>query len=116
MARIQVLELPEGAGDDRPPFVLVVDETSYPTVEGYQAAVTWWAKLAIGIGAKGCIVTDDTIGIPANDLTLTHMQEAADGNVVRLRVEPDLEGFTETVMNEVAKAQAEVMDTRRRAR
>ena len=26
MARLQILELPEGDGDDRPPFVLVVDQ------------------------------------------------------------------------------------------
>jgi len=35
------------------------------------------------------------------------VQEAADGNVVRLRVEPDLTGFHETVMAEVAKARAD---------
>ncbi|MFJ2110635.1 hypothetical protein ACIOEX_01680 [Streptomyces sp. NPDC087850] len=106
MARLQILELPEGASDDRPPFVLVVDDTSYPTVEAYRAAETWWKNLAAQVGAQGCIVTDDTIDIPANEITLTHVQEAADGNVVRLRVEPDLTGFHEAVMAEVARAQA----------
>lgn len=116
MARLQVLELPEGTGDDRPPFVLVVDETSYPTVEAHQAAEGWWKQLAQQVGAQGCIVTDDTIDIPANDLTLTHIQEAADGNVVRLRVEPDLDGFTEKVWTEAAKLQADVIDAVRQAR
>lgn len=118
MARLQILELPEGAGDDRPPFVLVVDECQpQRIVVGIDS--TWqdhWQQLADQVGARGVIVTPDTIDIPANDLTLTHVQEAADGNVIRLRVEPDLEGFTETVMTEVAKAQAEVMDARRGVR
>lgn len=114
MARLQILELPEGTGDDRPPFVLVIDECQpQRVVLGMDA--TWqdhWQNLADKIGARGVIVTPDTINIPANELTLSHMQEAADGNVIRLRVEPDLEGFTETVMTEVAKAQAEVIAAR----
>lgn len=114
MARLQILELPEGAGDDRPPFVLVVDECAPQRyVIGLDAS--WqdhWQVLADKIGARGVIVTPDTIDIPANEITLTHVQEAADGNVIRLRVEPDLEGFTETVMTEVAKAQAEVIAAR----
>lgn len=69
MARLQILELPEGSGDDRPPFVLVVDEVSYPTVEAHLTAEAWWQNLAQQIGARGCIVTDDSIDIPANDTT-----------------------------------------------
>jgi hypothetical protein len=26
MARLQILQLPQGAGDDQPPFILVIDE------------------------------------------------------------------------------------------
>ncbi|MGW4834770.1 hypothetical protein [Streptomyces globisporus] len=111
MARLQILELPEGAGDDRPPFVLVVDQ--YEPVEATPSRLFRHQDMAEQIGARAVLVFEDTIDIPANDLTLTHVQEAADGNVIRLRVEPDLEGFTETVMTEVAKAQAEVMDARR---
>ncbi|MFF5642953.1 hypothetical protein [[Kitasatospora] papulosa] len=114
MARLQILELPEGTGDDRPPFVLVVDECQpQRVVVGLDSS--WqdhWQQLADKIGARGVIVTPDTINIPANDLTLTHVQEAADGGVIRLRVEPDLTGFTETVMTEVAKAEAEVARAR----
>lgn len=106
MARLQILELPEGASDDRPPFVLVVDQCMpQRIILGIDS--TWqdhWQQLADNIGARGVIVTPDTIDIPANEITLT---EAVDGNVVRLRVEPDLAGFREQVMAEVAKAQAE---------
>ena len=108
MARLQILELPEGSGDDRPPFVLVVDECA-PQRYILGMDSTWqdhWQRVADKIGAQGVIVTPDTITIPATDLTLTHVQEAADGNVIRLRVEPDLDGFTEKVMTEVARAQA----------
>lgn len=112
MARLQILELPEGSGDDRPPFVLVIDQCQpQRVVLGLDS--TWqdhWQLLADKIGARGVIVTPDTIDIPANDLTLTHVQEAADGNIVRLRVEPDLEGFTETVMAEAFSAQAKVAE------
>ncbi|MFI2081435.1 hypothetical protein ACH43Y_13945 [Streptomyces rubiginosohelvolus] len=115
MARLQILELPEGTGDDRPPFILVIDEVAFdnPVYERFVADEELATGLASRVGARAVLVFEDTIDIPANDLTLTHVQEAADGNVIRLRVEPDLEGFTETVMTEVAKAQAEVMDARR---
>ncbi|MFE9855591.1 hypothetical protein [Streptomyces sp. NPDC005780] len=112
MARLQILELPEGSGDDRPPFVLVVDECMpQRIVVGLDSS--WqdhWQQLADKIGARGVLVFDDTIDIPANEITLTHVQEAADGNVVRLRVEPDLTGFTDTVMAEAVSAQTKVVE------
>ncbi|MCX4450698.1 hypothetical protein [Streptomyces sp. NBC_01789] len=112
MARLQILELPEGADDNRPPFVLVIDEAETGPdglpVPGYRER----RDIAELIGARTVLVFEGTVDIPANDLTLHHVQEAADGNVIRLRVEPDLEGFTETVMTEVAKAQAEVIAAR----
>ncbi|WP_051766124.1 hypothetical protein [Streptomyces sp. NRRL F-5135] len=117
MARLQILELPEGADDQRPPFILVVDECAPQRyVIGLDAS--WqdhWQQLADKIGARGVIVTPDTIDIPANELTLTHVQDAADGNTVRLRVEPDLTGFTDTVMAEVAKAQADAIAATRQS-
>ncbi|MEU3990099.1 hypothetical protein AB0F24_17280 [Streptomyces platensis] len=120
MARIQILELPEGSGDDRPPFVLVIDEARvedfYPNADGktawqnFQERVSTedpLQRIADQIGARAVLVFEETVDIPANELTLTHVQEAADGNIVRLRVEPDLDGFTDKVMAEVAKAQAD---------
>lgn len=110
MARLQILELPEGTGDDRAPFVLVVDQCIPQRIALGADARPWndyWQTIADKIGARGVIVTPETIDIPANEITLS---DAADGNVVHLRVEPDLTGFTDTVMAETARAQAEAHD------
>lgn len=58
MSRIQILELPEGAGDDRPPFVLVVDE--------WEPQGSWtspWQELGNKIGARAVVVTLSLIHI-----------------------------------------------------
>ncbi|WP_406325183.1 hypothetical protein [Streptomyces niveus] len=124
MARIQILELPEGAGDDRPPFVLVVDQADEAMLQALAFGVTvgpdgdqvpFREHLKTELGARAILVFEEAIEIPANDLTLTHVQEAADGNVIRLRVEPDLEGFTEKVWTEVDKLQAEAVEALRPA-
>jgi hypothetical protein len=106
MARLQILELPEGADDDRPPFVLVVDQVSAdePAFDALRRDLGDHGDLLVRIGARAVLVFEETIDIPANEITLT---EAAEGNVVRLRVEPDLTGFREQVMAEVARAQAD---------
>lgn len=115
MARLQILELPEGTGDDRPPFVLVVDQvpTDLAGFDALRRDLGEHEDLLKRIGARAILVFEETIDIPANELTLTHVQEAADSNVIRLRVEPDLEGFTEKVWTEVAKAQAGAIDALR---
>jgi hypothetical protein len=71
MARLQILELPEGAGDDRPPFVLVVDECIPQRIAlGADSSYgDYWQELADKIGARGVIVTPETVDIPANDTT-----------------------------------------------
>ena len=107
IARLQFLELPEGADDERPPFVLVVDQyvaRRYITGLDQREPVSEFEGIAEKIGARAVIVFEDTIDIPANAITLT---EETEGNVVRLRVEPDLTGFREQVMTEVARAQAD---------
>lgn len=107
MARLQILELPEGADDDRPPFILVVDQCA-PQRIPLGASTSWgdyWQDIADKIGASTAIVTAETIDIPANEITLT---EATDGNVVRIRVEPDLAGFRKQVLDEVARTQADM--------
>jgi hypothetical protein len=70
MARLQILQLPAGAGDDRPPFVLVVDETVPQRVAlGPDTPFRdYWEELALQIGARGVIVTPETVDIPANEL------------------------------------------------
>ncbi|MCM8548900.1 hypothetical protein [Streptomyces sp. STCH 565 A] len=105
MARLQILELPEGSNDDRPPFVLVVDQyVARRYVQGIgQTAepIDEFDGLAEKVGARAVLVFEETVDIPANEITLS---DAADGNVVRVRVEPDLTGFTDAVMAEVAEA------------
>ncbi|WP_206602759.1 hypothetical protein [Streptomyces sp. M41(2017)] len=69
MARLQILELPEGANDERAPFVLVVDE-SVPQRVAIGPDVPYrdyWRDIAQQIGARAVIVTPETVEIPAND-------------------------------------------------
>ncbi|MFD7465153.1 hypothetical protein [Streptomyces tendae] len=81
MARLQILELPEGSGDDRPPFLLVVDQAgediskalnlnpSTDEVVPYDTVVQRLTGLSLAeqIGARAVLVFEDTIDIPAND-------------------------------------------------
>lgn len=69
MARLQILELPEGSNDDRPPFVLIVDQCQPQRIAlGADAPYRdYWQDLAQQIGAQGVIVTPETVDIPAND-------------------------------------------------
>lgn len=71
MARLQILELPAGPDDDRPPFVLVVDECQPQRIVLGDGAPwrDYWQDLADKIGARGVIVTPETVVIPANDTT-----------------------------------------------
>jgi hypothetical protein len=71
MARLQILELPEGADDSRPPFVLVVDEYAPPPVivgpdqdgNPYHA---YWEGIAGRIGARAVLIFPERVSIPAN--------------------------------------------------
>jgi hypothetical protein len=112
MARLQILELPEGSGDDRPPFVLVVDQT-VPQRAVLSSDTSWrdpWQDIADKIGARGVIVTPETIDIPANDVPVD-----ANGNplFLKVHVEGEFEQFREQVQDEIRKAQAEIADARR---
>ncbi|MGW4223020.1 hypothetical protein ACWEG1_06135 [Streptomyces bauhiniae] len=123
MARLQILQLPEDAGDDRPPFVLVIDQARltdfYPSTEGksiYQVAqerltlVDSLDEMADRLGARAVLVFEDTIDIPANETPV-----APDGYPIRVRVEGDFNQFRDQVQAEIAKAQAELADTLRRS-
>ncbi|MFF3324956.1 hypothetical protein [Streptomyces sp. NPDC002889] len=108
MARIQILELPEGAGDDRPPFILVVDQYQPqryvlgPCDEQPQT-VNPFEGLANQVGARAVLVFEETIDIPANEVPVD-----PDGYPVRLHVEGDFDQFREQVKAEIAKAQADL--------
>jgi hypothetical protein len=66
MARLQILELPEGTGDDRPPFVLVIDQVDDELAEDI---ARWPDDIAKRIGARQVLCFPGTIDIPANDTT-----------------------------------------------
>lgn len=105
MARLQILELPEGSGDDRPPFVLVVDQV--PTDDaGFDAIrrdLGTPEDLIERIGARAVLVFEETIDIPGNDVPLD-----PDGYPVKMRIEPDFETFREQVQDEIRKTQREL--------
>lgn len=64
MARLQILELPEGSNDDQPPFVLVVDQV--PRDEAAFEALRRDLNdgdLAQRIGARAVLVFETTINI-----------------------------------------------------
>lgn len=72
MARLQILQLPEGAGDRRPPFALVVDQVRPEHRILGAGGATWrdyWHNVAHEIGARGVIVTEEDIELPGNDLS-----------------------------------------------
>lgn len=82
MARIQILELPEGADDERPPFVLVVDQVHPEEVERIRDGVS---GMRDDLGARAVLAFEAvTIDIPANEVTVDE-----NGHPVRLRVTPD---------------------------
>lgn len=103
MARLQILELPEGVDDERAPFVLVVDQCTDQWIRlpgrGDARASDLWQEVADRIGARGVIVTPETVEIPANEVPV-----GPDGYPIRLRVEPDLTGFGEKVAAEIVNA------------
>jgi hypothetical protein len=86
MARLQILELPEGADDDRPPFVLVIDEyvpQRYITAGGSEfKAHDPFEGVAKKIGARGVLIFDEPIEIPANETSA-----GAGGYSVKAQVE-----------------------------
>lgn len=69
MARLQILELPEGANDDRPPFILVIDQapTDLAGFDALRRDLGEHEDLLERIGARAVLVFEETIDIPAND-------------------------------------------------
>jgi hypothetical protein len=68
MARLQILELPEGASDQRAPFVLVVDQYEPPPYPG-EPWPQQFDGVAEKIGARAVLAFETTVDIPANDTT-----------------------------------------------
>ncbi|WP_030168903.1 hypothetical protein [Streptomyces sp. NRRL S-813] len=110
MARLQILQLPEGAGDDRPPFILVIDQvpTDETEFDALRRDLGTAEDLVDRIGARAVLVFEDTIDIPANDLSAYSSDGETAVGTVRLQVEGDFERFREQVQDEVRKAQAQL--------
>lgn len=70
MARIQILELPAGSGDERPPFALVIDQCQPQRYmldpDHVDQFVGPFDGVAEQIGARAVLVFVETIDIPAN--------------------------------------------------
>ncbi|MFB7162317.1 hypothetical protein [Streptomyces sp. NPDC056242] len=99
MARMQILELPEGAGDERPPFALVIDQADgdSPTLRAW---LEGWEHVKEQIGARALLVFEETMELPGNEVPVD-----PDGYAIKFRVEGDFEKFHEQVQDEVRKAQ-----------
>lgn len=115
MARIQILELPEGAADERPPFILVIDETA-PQRYLLGVDTSWrdyWQDIADKIGARGVIVTPDTVDIPANEVPV---DENGHPLFLKVHAEGEFEQFRARVRDEIRKAQGQLAAALRRPR
>lgn len=71
MARIQILELPmTHVGEvSETPFVLVIDETQperHILGPGQAVPESAWERFGRQVGARGVLITSETIDIPAN--------------------------------------------------
>ena len=102
MARIQILELPEGAADDRPPFILVIDQVDDETAADI---ARWPDNIATRTGARHVLCFSETIEIPANEVPL---DEKGNPLFLKVHVEGEFEKFREQVQAEIAKAQADM--------
>jgi hypothetical protein len=67
VARLQILELPEGTGDDRPPFALIIDQCEGVPLELVESVESHWRQVGAQIGARGTLVFAETVEISAND-------------------------------------------------
>ncbi|MFG2679193.1 hypothetical protein [Streptomyces sp. NPDC048392] len=74
MPRIQILPLPEGASDERPPSALVIDqanETTYQSLayDSDSGQRPLHEALKADLGAQAILCFEDTVEIPANDVS-----------------------------------------------
>lgn len=114
MARLQILELPAGANDDRPPFVLVVDQASEDIVnamapkggsDSLTAVIQRVTELPLAeqIGARAVLVFEETVDIPANTVTFGPYSYPV---TMRMQVEGDFDRFREQLDSKVREAMA----------
>lgn len=102
MARLQILELPEGADDARPPFILVIDQVDEGTADDI---ARWPDDISKRTGARHVLCFSETIDIPANEVPL---DENGQPLFLKVHVEGEFEKFREQVQDEIRKAQADL--------
>ncbi|MEU4169456.1 hypothetical protein AB0F46_21595 [Streptomyces sp. NPDC026665] len=110
MPRIQILPLPEGIDDKRPPFAIVIDQA--PTDGSLAAAfhddLEWNSKLAELLGARAVLCFEDTIEIPANAVPLDD-----DGRPLFLHPESNAPSVRDQIEQEVNRYQDSAAQTAR---
>ncbi|WP_225825577.1 hypothetical protein [Streptomyces naphthomycinicus] len=80
MARLQILELPQGPDDDRPPFILVIDEISDNETDRLLDSREATDGIAKKIGAQAVAAFHGmTVDIPANKPPLAAGTDDAEG-------------------------------------
>lgn len=92
MPRIQILQLPEGANDERAPYILVIDQAprDEPLFTSFREDLELNDSLAERTGARAILCFEDTIEIPANDTTAYALGSV---NEVHLDVQGDFPKF-----------------------
>jgi hypothetical protein len=68
VARLQILQLPEGAGDDRPPYVLVIDEAATGPDGKLLIKAVDFVEAREATNARDVFIFEETVTIPANDV------------------------------------------------
>ncbi|WP_405925426.1 hypothetical protein [Streptomyces sp. NBC_00035] len=100
MPRLQILQLPQGASDERAPYILVIDQAprDEPAFTAFREDLELVAERT---GARAVLCFEDTMGIPANDIPLDET-----GQPVFLRVEGDFAAFRDQAEEEIRQVQA----------
>jgi hypothetical protein len=68
VARLQILQLPEGAGDDRPPYILVIDEAVTGPDGELLIKAADFIEAREATNARDVFIFEETVTIPANDV------------------------------------------------
>ena len=122
MTRLQILELPEGSGDDRPPFLLVVDQAADDVAASLDAPDGSLREgLAEEIGARSILVFRESVEIPANGPVAEAVSEVSESDFTEMAtavrralgidmteagVEPDIAGWLLAACRELEKSEA----------
>lgn len=105
MPRLQILELPEGSSDDRPPFALVIDQVDYDPPSSREFWLEGWENTKDEIGARAVLLFKETVDIPANDVPV---DENGHPLFLKVHVEGEFEKFRQQVEVEILAAQAKI--------